>query len=25
MAPFKDNIRNISYDGENIKLHISYD
>jgi hypothetical protein len=25
IAPFKDNIRNISYDGENIKLHISYD
>ena len=25
ITPFKDNIRNISYDGQNIKLHISYD
>jgi len=25
IAAFKDNIRDISYDGENIKLHISYD
>ena len=25
IAPFKDNIRDISYDGENITLHIFYD